>query len=109
MWTRIGVVAVSVSCFAWNAPRVRAAQCPGEPVIEEFHIDSASPMLQRQLQRVISGAARRLSRCACQTIFTDFRDDSGQALESRLDALHQSGAKYLYTLRFVDSRDSPYC
>jgi hypothetical protein len=110
MWKTIGALVVSASWLVWNMPSVRATQCPDTaPVVEEFHIDSPYAMVRRQLQRAISGAARRLSRCTCQTIFRDFRDNSGQPLDSKLDALQQSGAEYLYSLRFVDSRDSPVC
>jgi hypothetical protein len=109
-WKTIGALVVSSSGFVWNVPSVRAAQCPDTaPVVEEFHIDSPYPMVRRQLQRAIAGAGRRLSGCTCQTIFREFLDDSGRSLESRLNALHQSGAGYLYALRFVDSRDSSLC
>jgi hypothetical protein len=106
----IAAVAVGVSWFVWNVPPVVAVDCPDTaPVFEALHIDSPYPMARRQLQRAIAGAAKRLSRCPCQTIFRDFRDDSGRPLDSKLDALHQSGAEYLYSLRFVDSRDSSAC
>jgi hypothetical protein len=110
MWKTIGVLAVSASWFVWNMPSVVATQCPDTaPVVEEFHIDSPYPMVRRQLQRAIAGAATRLSRCTCRTIFRHFRDGAGRPLDSRLDALHQSGAEYLFSLRFVDSRDSSAC
>ena len=92
-WKTIGALVVSACWFVWNVPSVRATQCPDRaPVVEEFHIDSPYSMVRRQLQRAIAGAARRLSRCTCQTIFREFLDDSGRSLKSRLDALDQSGA-----------------
>jgi hypothetical protein len=110
MWKTIGALVVSASWLVWNVPSVGATQCPDTARgVEEFHIDSPYPMVRRQLQRAITGAAKRLSRCTCQTIFRDFRDDSGRPLDSKLDALHQSGAEYLYSLRFVDSRDLSPC
>jgi hypothetical protein len=106
----IGAMVACASWFVGNVATVRATQCPGTaPTSEAFHIDSPYPMVRKQLQRAISGAARRLSQCGCQTIFRDFLDDARQPLDSRFDALHQSSAEYLYTLRFVDSRDTPYC
>jgi hypothetical protein len=106
----IGAMVACASWFVCNVPPVRATQYPvTTPVFEAFHIDSPYGMVRQQLRRAISGAARRLSRGGCQTIFRDFLDDSRQPLDSRLDTLHQSAAEYLYSLRFVDSRDSSPC
>ena len=110
MWKTFGALIAGGTLFVGSMAPVRTIQCAGTgPVPKEFHIDSPYPMLRRQLQRAISGAAKRLSRCECQTIFRDFRDDSGRSLDSRLDALQQSPAHYLSSLRFVDSRDSASC
>jgi hypothetical protein len=110
MWKTIGAVAAGASLFVWNVPPVGATQCASNtPVPDVFHIMSPYPRVRAQLQRAITGAARLLSGCECQTIFRDFRDDSGRSLDSRLDALQQSGTEYLYGLRFVDSRDSSPC
>jgi hypothetical protein len=106
----IAAVAVGVSWFAWTVARVGATQWPGtNQASEAFHIDSPYPMAKKQLQRAIAGAARRLSRGDCQTIFRDFLDDSRQPLDARLDALHQSATEHLFALRFVDSRDASPC
>jgi hypothetical protein len=110
MWKTIGSLATGVSLFVANVTAVRTTQCIGTASAPKvLHIVSPYPMVRTQLQRAIAGAGRRVSRCECQAIFQDFRDASGQSLDSRLAMLKQSGDEYLYALRFVDSRDSAHC
>jgi hypothetical protein len=77
--------------------------------LSEFHVVMAGAVGRAQVQHAISGAARRLASHRCQTIFTEFHDQSGQPLQGMLDASHQTGAQYLASLRFIEGGDQPRC
>jgi len=60
--------------------------------------------------RAVSGARQRLTRPACQQVFTDFADQAGQPLLERLGASGRTAAQYLVErVQFVDGEDAPLC
>jgi len=61
------------------------------------------------VQGAVDGAAARLGHPACQEVFADFADDSGQDLRPRLLAKGKSAVEAFATLRVVDSRPAPQC
>jgi hypothetical protein len=61
------------------------------------------------VQGAIQGAAARLARPSCHRVLSDFVDESGLDLETRLLASGRSPADAFAALRFVDSRAAPQC
>ena len=57
----------------------------------------------------VEGAANRLARSGCQDLFTDFTDESGQHLSTRLVTSGKSAAHAFGLLRFLDDRGAPQC
>ena len=61
------------------------------------------------VQGAVQGAAARLARPSCQKVLSDFVDESGLDLETRLLASGRSPTDAFAALRFVDGRASPQC
>jgi len=61
------------------------------------------------VQGAVDGAAARLSRRSCQDVLSDFADESGQSLQTRLLARRSSPSEAFAALRFVDSHIAPQC
>src|SRR5215203_5241897 len=61
------------------------------------------------VQGAVKGAAARLARPSCQRVLSDFVDESGLDLETRLLAGGRSPADAFAALRFVDGRAAPQC
>ena len=61
------------------------------------------------VQGAVKGASVRLARPSCQRVLSDFADQSGRDLETRLLASGRSPAEALAALRFVESREAPQC
>lgn len=57
----------------------------------------------------VVGARRRLQQPACQRLFSEFSDASGQTLQANLDALGRTGADHLGMLLFADGSDRRRC
>jgi hypothetical protein len=65
---------------------------------------------RRALRHALAGAARRLERPRCQRLFSDFKDQSGVALQEALDAVGQTGSGFLQGwIYFADGRSQPRC
>src|SRR5260370_1702547 len=54
------------------------------------------------LRRAVLGARQRLGRPGCETLFSEFKDASGQTLQEKLDAQGQTAASYLGLVLFAD-------
>jgi hypothetical protein len=61
------------------------------------------------VQGAVKGASGRLARPSCQKVLSDFTDQAGRDLETRLLASERSAAEAFAALRFVDSREAPQC
>jgi hypothetical protein len=61
------------------------------------------------LHRAVVGAHRRLEQPACQRVFSEFSDASGQTLQNNLDALGHTGAAYLGQILFADGSGRRSC
>jgi hypothetical protein len=61
------------------------------------------------VRQAIAGAAARLSRPGCREVLSDFADESGQKLQTKLQASGRSPAHALMTLRFFDDLAAPQC
>lgn len=61
------------------------------------------------LHRAVVGAHCRLEQPACQRLFSEFSDASGQTLQSKLDALGYTGAAYLRLILFADGSGRRSC
>jgi hypothetical protein len=61
------------------------------------------------LRRAVMGARRRLERPECQRLFAEFTDASGRPLQETLDALEQTGPRYLGLILFADASQRPHC
>jgi hypothetical protein len=59
--------------------------------------------------RAVEGAGARLVRPGCQEVLSDFTDEAGRSLETKLLASGRSPAQALAQLRFFDDRMSPQC
>lgn len=74
-----------------------------------FHVLVSQPMVRQRLELALQGAAERLSGSECQKVFSDFRDGAGRPLQSKLEALQQTGAEFLSWLRFSEGSGLPMC
>ncbi|HEY6360945.1 MAG TPA: hypothetical protein VIX63_07555 [Vicinamibacterales bacterium] len=61
------------------------------------------------IRRAVEGAGARLARPGCRELLSDFTDDTGERLETRLLASGRSPAQGLARLRFFDDRTAPHC
>ena len=61
------------------------------------------------VQGAVDGAAARLSRPSCQDVLSDFADESGHSLRTKLLVRGTSPAEAFAALRFVDSHTAPQC
>ena len=57
----------------------------------------------------VEGAAARLARPDCQDVFTDFEDESGQRLSTRLETSGKRAVDAFGSLRFLDAGGAPQC
>lgn len=65
--------------------------------------------LEKAATGAVALALQELSAPRCQQIFSDFRDSAGEPLQSRLDALGYSAARFLETLRFANGERLEAC
>lgn len=93
--------AISTLCAAVIACPARA-----EPQVILGFVDSDARFT---FQRAVKGAAGRLSRPSCQDVLSEFTDESGTDLRTRLLASERSVAEAFAALRFVDGRAVPQC
>ena len=61
------------------------------------------------VRRAVEGAATRLARPGCRKVLSDFTDEAGQSLETKLLAGGRSPAQALTLLRYFDDRTAPQC
>jgi len=106
--------AVLVGCTLWVSLLVSPTALGGqrEPPkttrVPRFQLQNS--VVYGAVIRAVSGAGQRLARPACQQVFTDFSDQSGQPLLARLAASGRTAAQYLAEqVRFVDGEDAPLC
>jgi hypothetical protein len=59
--------------------------------------------------RAVEGAGARLARPGCREVLSDFTDDAGQRLDTKLLASGRSPAQALAVLRLYDDRTAPHC
>ena len=64
---------------------------------------------QLAVWQAVEGAADRLGRLGCREVLSDFTDESGQRLETKLLASGRSPARALTALRFFDNGAAPQC
>jgi len=57
----------------------------------------------------LSGAAQRLAKPSCRDVLSTFKDEGGQPLERKLDALGLDGAVYLGVIQFRDGSREDQC
>jgi hypothetical protein len=60
-------------------------------------------------RRALRGASERLSRPACQLVFSEFQDERGVPLSDKLEELGASPEDYLRLIVFLDAGASPQC
>lgn len=60
-------------------------------------------------RKTLRGASERLGTPACQSVFSDFRDERGLPLTERLGELGQTPQGYLRLIVFLDGGGSPQC
>jgi hypothetical protein len=61
------------------------------------------------IRRAVEGAGARLARLGCREVLSDFTDDAGERLETRLLASGRGPAQALALVRFFDDRTAPHC
>ena len=74
-----------------------------------FHVMIANPVIRHRVALALHGAADRLAGSECQKVFREFQDGAGQPLQSKLDAVRQTGAEFLTWLRFTEGDGQPLC
>lgn len=92
-----------------SAPLDAADQPPPPASAALLHVTIANPLVRRRVELAIQGAALRLTTTECQKLFTDFGDDAGRSLQTRLDAWHQTGTGFLTWIRFAEADTLPLC
>ena len=109
--TRLSATLVAtVTLMALSAPPLGAVgDAPPTAPPRVFHIMIANPVVRQRVELALQGAAHRLAGSECQKVFTEFEDGAGQPLQSKLDALHQTGADFLTWLRFTEGDVRPLC
>jgi hypothetical protein len=113
--TRLSRLFLTVCCLSTSGSLVVAqtaaheqAGLPatGGPRVMEF----TSPSVRFWLAQAIEGAARRLRRPGCRRVFSDFKDPSGNLLETNLIRLAVHPADYLLKfVWFADGSDKSQC
>ncbi|HKF42824.1 MAG TPA: hypothetical protein VKG01_06980 [Thermoanaerobaculia bacterium] len=61
------------------------------------------------VQTALEFAKAKLSNASCQDVFLDFRNPSGDALASTLEALGETPATYLALIQFYDATGKSLC
>jgi hypothetical protein len=64
---------------------------------------------RRAVGAAVEGAVARLARPCCQNVFSDFTDESGRSLSSKLLVTGRSPADAFRLLQFVDGHRAPEC
>jgi len=100
--TRNLVVGLAVTVTTLSTARVAGAQTP---VLIGFVEGDA----RLAVGQAVEGAAARLARPSCQEVLSDFADQSGQRLQTKLQASGRSPAQALTALRFFDDGAAPQC
>jgi hypothetical protein len=103
-----------VGCAAWMSlmvsPTVLGGQVGPTKTTRPPRFQLQNSVVYGAVTRAVSGALQRLSRPACQQVFTDFSDLAGQPLIARLAASGQTAAQYLVEqVQFVDGENAPLC
>lgn len=79
--------------------------CAQTPVLLRFE----EMMSRFAVSQAVEGATARLARSGCQEVFSDFADENGHSLATKLTARGTSPAEALRLLWFVDDRRAPQC
>lgn len=74
-----------------------------------FRVRISRPELAVAVRAALRGAARRVEKDSCQSLFTDFADGAGRPLRARLDTLSVSPAEYLQFIGFYDGEGEASC
>jgi hypothetical protein len=74
-----------------------------------FRVRISRPELATAVRAALAGAARRVERDSCRSIFTDFADLAGRPLRARLETLSVSPAEYLQFIGFYDGEGETSC
>ena len=103
-----------VGCAAWMSLMVSPAVLDGQAgppnIMRASRFQLPNSVVYGAVTRAVSGAGQRLSRPACQQVFTDFSDLAGQPLFARLASSGRTAAQYLVEqIQFVDGEDAPLC
>jgi hypothetical protein len=73
------------------------------------HLQFDAGLARLFVGQAIQGASRRLETQACRQVFTDFDDERGRSLESRLEVTQGDAADFLSQLWFVDASSARPC
>jgi hypothetical protein len=106
-WSRFVVLRqLAVALIAINAYGQEVEPAAGGARVLEF----TSPRARFWLAHAIEGAARRLRRPECRLVFSDFKDASGNLLETNLIRLAVHPADYvLKSVWFADGSQKSQC
>ena len=92
------------------APRLGAEdKASAIAAVRPVHVMIANPLVRQRVELAIQGASQRLGGLECQKLFTEFQDGEGQTLQTRLDAIHLTGAEFLTWVRFTEGEGLPLC
>ena len=61
------------------------------------------------VSQALEGAATRLAHCDCHNVLSDFTDETGRSLSTKLAATGRTAVEEFGLLRFVDDRRAPQC
>jgi hypothetical protein len=96
-----------VSCLLIAAAPAAAAEGRRADVWSDVRL--ADPQSSGAVRRALSGAAGRLRKERCQRVLSDFKDDKGRPLQSRLSELGLSPASYLGRIVFREGWGTGHC
>jgi len=99
-------------CLMTSAAHVASAPPLARPTTtaaRPFRVGFLDPETEVYMRRTVEGAAARLKRPACQDVFADFTDASGERLSTTLAGAGGDPAEAFALLRFVDDRDASQC
>lgn len=86
-----------------------AAPRPTRTVPPRSRIQISDARLRRTAESAVRAASTRIAAGGCRGLLSEFADQHGQPLETRLAALQMSLEEYLQAVVFVDGRGHRLC